>query len=153
MGDQINEISKTFDLYDADGGGEIEADELQALMGSLGHEIDEVEAKEMLIHLDLDNDGTVSKEEFIQWHAEQASASNDQSPKELAAQLFAMFDDDGSGSITVGEFKDALDKLGSDLSVDEIADLVKELDEDNSGTIEEHEFAELLEKHSGSELL
>ena len=93
----------------------------------------------------------VARRNFL--HTFLALRNAEQSPNELAAQLFAMFDDDGSGSITVGEFKDALDKLGSDLTVDEIADLVKELDEDNSGTIEEHEFAELLEKHSGSELL
>lgn len=66
----------------------------------------------------------------------------------MAASMFGMFDSDGSGSISIAEFKTALDAFDVGLSTDDVAELVKELDEDRNGFIDEEEFAHLLKRHS-----
>ena len=66
----------------------------------------------------------------------------------MAKSMFSMFDADGSGSITIEEFKEALDAFDVGLSLDDVTELVKELDEDRNGHIDEHEFAHLLHRHS-----
>ena len=52
------------------------------------------------------------------------------------------------GSISVSEFKAAMEKFHCELSLDEITELVRELDVDGDGEISEEEFAILLEKHA-----
>ena len=61
--------------------------------------------------------------------------------------MFELFDRDGSGTITIGEFKSVLDSFNVGFTVDEIGDLVNELDEQDNGTLSEEEFEEFLEKH------
>jgi Ca2+-binding EF-hand superfamily protein len=66
--------------------------------------------------------------------------------KELARTIFEMFDEDGSGEITVEEFKTALEKMNAGLTLDEICAIVKDFDEDGSGEISLEEFEKVIEK-------
>ena len=43
----------------------------------------------------------------------------------MAAQLFKLFDKDGSGQVTMSELKEQLDQLNVGLSIDEIGALVR----------------------------
>jgi len=144
--ERYKEIVKMFDLYDSDGGGEIDIKELQNLMKSLGQVMDEIEIKQMMNVLDVDHSGTVSKAEFLIWHLEQTTAEV-LPPEEIARGLFEFFDEDKSGHIATSEFFDKLANLDVGLTIDEITDLVRELDEDEDGLISEEEFAALLKKH------
>jgi calmodulin len=143
----LQDISKTFDLFDDDGSGAITTAELSSLMESLGTPQDPAQLGVMIALLDANGDGDISKEEFIQWYSEQLE-KNELDPEEMAKSMFSMFDADGSGSITIAEFKEALDAFNVGLSLDDITELVKELDEDRNGHIDEHEFAHLLKRHS-----
>ena len=141
------DISKTFDLFDDDGSGAITHAELADLMRSLGAPCDAQQLAVMISLLDANGDGDISKEEFIQWYSEQLS-KNELDPREMATSLFGMFDKDGSGSLSIAEFKLALDAFNVGLSTDDVAELVKELDEDRNGQIDEQEFANLLARHA-----
>jgi len=143
----VDDISKTFDLFDADGGGEISSEELEDLMGSLGSPQAPEQLRVMISLLDGNGDGTISKDEFIQWYSEQLN-QNELDPAEMASSMFRMFDTDGSGSLTIAEFKEALDAFKVGLTVDDVTELVKELDEDRNGIIDEQEFAHLLHRHA-----
>ncbi|GMH60646.1 hypothetical protein TL16_g03094 [Triparma laevis f. inornata] len=143
----LQDISKTFDLFDDDKSGAITTEELSQLMESLGSPQDPEQLKVMIALLDANGDGDISKEEFIQWYSEQLE-KNELDPEEMAKSMFCMFDADGSGSITIAEFKEALDAFDVGLSLDDITELVKELDEDRNGHIDQHEFAHLLKRHA-----
>jgi hypothetical protein len=67
----LQDISKTFDLFDNDGGGSISTGELADLMESLGSPQDADQLMVMIGLLDSNGDGDISKEEFIQWYADQ----------------------------------------------------------------------------------
>merc|ERR1712224_636434 len=57
-------------------------------------------------------------------------------------QEFDAYDEDRSGYIDVKELKELLEKLGEELSEEELEQAFKELDSDGSGEIEFFEFVE-----------
>ncbi|KAH8045864.1 Ca2-binding protein [Aureococcus anophagefferens] len=139
--DEIAAIARTFDLYDTDGTGQLDPSELQKLMKSLGKELTEAQSNAMLKRLDTDGDGLVSRDEFLVWSANnQPTAATASSIEATAKAIFAMFDEDGSGSITYREFKDGLTRFGVEISDDELTILIEELDKHQSGDIGEEEF-------------
>jgi Ca2+-binding EF-hand superfamily protein len=72
--------------------------------------------------------------------------------KTRAHRLFAMFDKNKNGKISIGEFKGVLDKFSIGFTVDEVGDIVRELDEDGNIMIGVEEFEKLLEKYTPEEL-
>ena len=57
----------TFEKYDKDGNGTLDASELQAFLSALGADFTEAEMLEAFAQLDTDSGGTIDKEEFIAW--------------------------------------------------------------------------------------
>lgn len=134
----INEIGSVFDMYDDDGSGEIDKDELRKVMVSLGLTVSEEEFDSMFAVLDRNHDGVVSRNEFIRWHALNRDAKRTDM-KALAKQMFKIFDRDGDGSIKVSELVEGLQGLKHGLSTDEIVALANELSNED-GEITLHEF-------------
>jgi len=148
---ELVEVGKTFDAFDTSGDGSISHDEFESLMSNLGAKMTTESLDSMIAMLDEDGDGEVSKEEFISWYAENAG-QDDLSEWERAQYLFKLFDTNGSGELTIGEFKRKLDALNVGFSIDDVGAIVHELDEDNSGTIGLEEFADLLHRYYPKEL-
>ena len=147
---ELAEVSRTFDALDKSGDGQIETAELKTILSSLGAPTTQDSLQRIVQLLDKNQDGHISKDEFISFY--QANIifhghGDHHSLHHLAHEMFHQFDQDGSGEITMGEFKSLLDAFNVGFTVDEIGDLVNELDEQDNGTIGEHEFLELLEKH------
>ncbi|KAI9206397.1 uncharacterized protein BJ171DRAFT_440489 [Polychytrium aggregatum] len=61
-------------------------------------------------------------------------------------EAFSLFDSDGSGSISVKEWRIAMKALGFEPTREEMKRIMKEVDSDGSGTIEYKEFLELIER-------
>lgn len=61
----ISRLVEAFQAFDADGDGLITAAELRGLLGSLGLEKTEPEARDMLARADGDRDGRISVEELL----------------------------------------------------------------------------------------
>ena len=62
--DVNDEISQAFSLFDHDGDGKINADELMKTMTDLGEEVTEEEVAAMIQEADLDGDGLIDINEF-----------------------------------------------------------------------------------------
>lgn len=149
---EIDDVSKTFDTFDESGDGEISHDEFEALMTRfVGNAVNTDSVKQIIHLLDEDGDGGISKEEFLQWYADNMG-DDGLSVHEKAHYLFGMFDKEGDGQISIGEFKDALDALNLGFTIDEIGEIVRELDEDGDGVVSQEEFAELIEEYYPKEL-
>lgn len=145
------EVSKSFDALDDDHSGAISHDEFRALLNRLGAHVSDSDFRKMVATLDVDNDGEVTKEEFMKWYAKRSDADN-MTLRERAKDIFGIFDQDNNGEITIGEFKTKLDALHMGFSVDEIGAIINELDRDRNGTVSEEEFEALLKKYYPSEL-
>lgn len=151
--EEVAEVARTFDMFDKDGSEKIGAGAFQGLMSTMGTTLDGRNAQHPIIKtISKDDDGQVSKEEFLQWYANEIGKHDGLSMKERARFVFQMFDKDGNGDVSVTEFKEILDALNTNFSVDEVGELVNELDHHDRGVLREKEFQYLLEMYYPKEL-
>mmetsp|Transcript_51930 Transcript_51930/g.155858 ORF Transcript_51930/g.155858 Transcript_51930/m.155858 type:complete len:681 (-) Transcript_51930:308-2350(-) len=148
----MKDIEQTFAAFDHSGDGYIDTDELGSLMAKIGTPLPEEKLQGMMTALDENKDGKVCKDEFISWYADQVAGDDNLTLEEQVHIIFEMFDEDGTGEISIAEFHDTLDAFNVDFTIDEIGALVQELDEDDTGKIGLREFEELIEKHYPREL-
>mmetsp|Transcript_21616 Transcript_21616/g.66061 ORF Transcript_21616/g.66061 Transcript_21616/m.66061 type:complete len:689 (-) Transcript_21616:1339-3405(-) len=148
---QVEDVSSIFNLYDADNSGFIDIDEMEQLLLSLGTNLSHAQLERMYRLVDTDGDGKVSKEEFTAWHLVETTAEETRhvTPRSLAEDLFSLFDQDEDGAITIEQFKEGLDRFNANLSLDEVASLVRDLDQDGDGKVNIQEFSDMLEYYTG----
>lgn len=144
---ELADAAKTFDALDSSGDGRIENHEIKNVLRVLGVPASDDNLQAILRVLDRNGDGHIDKEEFLAYYATNV-LSVDHSLHHLAHNLYCQFDQDGSGQITLSEFKKVLEAFNVGFSVNEVGQLVNELDEHNDGLVGEHEFYELLKKHA-----
>merc|ERR1711907_448200 len=87
---QKQEIKEAFDLFDTDGSGSIDANELKTAMRALGFAPKKEEISKMLSDLDTDGNGTVEYEEF---EGLMAGKMGKQNAKEEVLKVFAIITD------------------------------------------------------------
>lgn len=110
-------------MFDKDGDGCITKEELGSVMRSLGQFARVEELHVMLMEIDMDGDGTVSFEEFVDillnmTDASDAETSAEQEDRELR-DAFRVFDKHNRGYITASDLRAVLQCLGEDLEEDE----------------------------------
>jgi Ca2+-binding EF-hand superfamily protein len=59
------EMLEAFQIFDADGNGNISADELRQIMANLGEKLTDEEVEDMVKEADIDGDGQINYEEFV----------------------------------------------------------------------------------------
>ncbi|XP_044763551.1 neo-calmodulin-like isoform X3 [Coccinella septempunctata] len=142
---QMKEFREAFRLFDKDGDGCITKEELGRVMRSLGQFARSEELQQMLQEIDVDGDGNVSFEEFVDiaWTAAGSIPEEEEEEKELR-DAFRVFDKHNRGYITASDLRAVLQCLGEDLSEEEIEDMIKEVDVDGDGRIDFYEFVNAL---------
>merc|ERR1712039_235960 len=80
----------SFEVFDLDGSGDIDMQELQATMQSLGFNPDEKQVQAMMQQVDKDQNGTIDKEEYCKMMAPTILNINGRSPKECDMQKAAL---------------------------------------------------------------
>merc|ERR1712086_1093541 len=63
--DQVEEIMEAFDLFDTDGSGSIDVNELKVAMKALGMDAKSEEIRKLINDIDTDGDGTIDFDEFL----------------------------------------------------------------------------------------
>jgi len=115
--------------FDSDGDGQLNLDELQPALESLGVSIENVQMEKIMRRFDVDNSGTIDLVEL--------------NSLIRTVQAFVKYDTDGSGTIDIEELRGALRRLGLRAGSLGAADVFRRYDADESGVIELHEFAVL----------
>jgi Ca2+-binding EF-hand superfamily protein len=132
----VDELWRAFGVFDADGNGEISAEELGQVMRALGQAPRLVDLRALIKEVDVEGSGTVDFEEFKALMIAQQGDS--QSRLKLA---FSIFDQDNSDRITAAELQNVMGRFG--LSETELATMIKEVDLDGDGAIGFGEFCAL----------
>lgn len=138
--EQRDELKSVFDLFDKDGDGEITVPELAAVLHSFGIEISDSEMLDVARLLDTSGDGLIDFSEFAVFMAGDIFDSEDEDPEGAASELFKIIDKDGSGEITIIEFRTVLESLQCGLSQDDITHVVAFFDDTGDAEIDEEEF-------------
>jgi centrin-1 len=62
----MEEIRESFNLFDTDGSGSIDAKELKAAMRALGFQVKKAEIRQMISDIDKDASGSIEFDEFVE---------------------------------------------------------------------------------------
>ncbi|KAJ8309339.1 hypothetical protein KUTeg_014213 [Tegillarca granosa] len=116
---------QAFELFDEDGGGTIDADELGTVMRSLGENPTEEELAELIMEVDED--------EFLGMMAKKLK---DGTSEEAIREAFQIFDKEKKGWITSTYLRHIMTNLGYKLPDDEVDEMIEIVDMDGDGTIE-----------------
>merc|ERR1712070_508138 len=139
---EIDEINEAFSLFDADNSGMIDATELKSAMEALGFKPKREEIKKMLADIDKDGNGTIEAAEFMELMTAKFS---DKDAKDDIIKAFGLFDDDGTGKITMKNLKRVAGELGETLSDAELKEMLVMGDTDGDGEINCDEFVRIMQ--------
>merc|ERR1712157_571820 len=103
-------------------------------MRSLGQKPTKEELKAMISSADDNGDNEIDFEEFLILMSSKKSNYSD--PDKELRDAFAVFDADGSGTISRNELKRLMKSLGQTLSNEELDAIMDEVDSDRSGEID-----------------
>merc|ERR1712054_193571 len=120
----------------------IDAGELKSAMEALGFTPKRDEIKKMLADIDKDGNGTIEAGEFMELMTQKYS---DKDAKDDIIKAFGLFDDDGTGKITMKNLKRVAQELGESLSDDELKEMLVLGDTDGDGEINCDEFVRIMQ--------
>ena len=145
-------LRKLFEKFDKDRSGRITSSEFKRAFEGLGFSTSQYDVENLMRRIDADGDGSIDFNEFVNAALRPAgggksgssgsyrhyAAAVDEKLRKLVRdakfseaaikKLFSKFDRNGSGSITVGEFKRGFMEMGIQTSTKEITDLIDRLD-------------------------
>ena len=91
----------------------------------------------MIVDLDSDGNGTI---DFTEWVTLMTKRVNDKDSRANINKIFALFDDERTGFISIKNLRRVAQELGETISEDELQELVTRADIDQDGLVSEEEF-------------
>ena len=128
-------------MFDADGSGSIDINELRDVMKALGINLKQEEVKEMMARVDKDGSGCIEMDEFMALMAERIAVRN---PIEELKKAFRIYDEDDSGKISFDNLKKVTEDLNVDANDEELQNMIKLADTDGDGEVSLDEFIALM---------
>ncbi|GMI31060.1 hypothetical protein TeGR_g14748, partial [Tetraparma gracilis] len=160
-----------FSRHDADSSGELGIEEIEAIFVDHSIPWDAAAAKSTFDKYDLDGSGNLEFEEFCSLMEDLDAASQIVKKRTDAYALpehmkewfgpskledlktqFGIFDDSGDGNISAQELRAVLGSLGTELSHEQVVEIIDMIDADKSGEIEFPEFVSLMRKIEKGEI-
>lgn len=91
----------------------------------------------MIADLDSDGNGTI---DFTEWFGLMTKRVNDKDSRANINKIFALFDDERTGYISIKNLRRVAQELGENISEEELQELVTRADTDQDGLVSEEEF-------------
>merc|ERR1712196_762878 len=124
-------------------GSTIDPKELKAAMQSLGFEAKNQTIYQMIGDIDKDGSGSIDFEEFLDMMTAKMS---DKDSREDIMKVFNLFDDDGTGKISLKNLKRVAKELGETMTEAELLEMIERADADQDGEINFEEFYAIMTK-------
>jgi Ca2+-binding EF-hand superfamily protein len=106
-------------------------------MTSLGFESKNGAIFQMIIDLDTDGNGTIDFQEWLNLLTKKVS---DKDTRENINKIFALFDDERTGFISVKNLRRIAQELCENVTEQELEELIRRADTDGDGLVSEEEF-------------
>ncbi|KAL7081157.1 hypothetical protein ACP275_14G021700 [Erythranthe tilingii] len=150
--EQILEFQSAFNVFDKDGDGCINIEELGIVMRSLDQNPTEKELRDMINEVDSDGNGTIDFDEFLNLMVAkekmQAKDVLNEAQSVEFQEAFTQFDKDGDGCITIDDLARMMRCLDQIIPTQkELRDIINEIDSNRNGTIEFDEFLNHMAKN------
>jgi len=144
--EMIAEFKMAFDIFDHDGGGDINTNELGRVMKLLGQSPSKEELDEIVHAVDVDGSGSIDFDEFLIMMVMQLKEENKSASDEEVKEIFRLFDKNGDNFLDWDELNGALANIGSDPPVEkwEVDEIFNEVDGNGDGVIDVEEFTNWL---------
>lgn len=138
--EQVDECKECFSLFDKDGDGKIQAQELGTVVRSLGLNPTEAEVQDIIRN--LIRGGTFGFPELLQVVASLLSGAR--TSEDEIREAFKVFDRDGNGYVNAAELKHVMTNLGEKLTDSEVDEMIREIDVEGDGQINYEELVRLM---------
>lgn len=138
--DQEAEVKESFELFDMDKDGRLDYHELKVAMRALGFDLKKAEVLKIL--RDASTDQTFIGFEGFHRTMEKMILARD--PMDELRRAFRLFDEDGTGRISLRNLKKVARDLGEGLGEDELQAMIDEFDLDGDNEISEQEFISIM---------
>eukprot|EP00792_Barthelona_sp_PAP020_P006032 TRINITY_DN2889_c0_g2_i1.p1 TRINITY_DN2889_c0_g2~~TRINITY_DN2889_c0_g2_i1.p1 ORF type:complete len:184 (+),score=63.86 TRINITY_DN2889_c0_g2_i1:31-552(+) len=140
--EQKNEIKDAFELFDIDKTGSIGYHELKVAMKALGLDAKRAEVVRIIEEYDRDGSSTINLQDFTEVMSQKIA---ERDPKEFMMTAFNLFDQDGTGAISLSNLRHVARELGHNIPDEELQAMIDEFDKDEDGVINEEEFFRIME--------
>jgi len=145
MGEErLVQYKKAFAKFDKDSSGIISSKQLRQLLRTLGHNPSDIELRELVNQVDIDENGKIDFNEFIIMIGYFDKANNE---AEDLTDIFRVFDapNDEDG-IDITELRRIWEEfLRHAVSVEEFEEMISVIDDDGNGEINRFELLEILQ--------
>ena len=131
-------MSEVFDLYDYENLGYVFSKDALKILSSMGRKIDQEEELDFLSIVDPNNEGRVTKDNFLTGVETMYTIPENFIPEIVDA--FKVFDRNNDGTISCKELKNVLVKLTGEYKEKDVDELFKILDLNIDGNITYNEF-------------
>ena len=139
---QYKDLKSTFDYFDKNNSGRINASELGTIMKNIGKGSSDGEIADMMSSIDKDSDGYLGFDEFVI-----IMGGKSKFPVNVEDELkeqFRLFDLNGDGVVSMDELKTVLAGMGEMMTEADINELVGKWDLNNDGVIDYQEFVQAM---------
>ncbi|KXS10705.1 EF-hand [Gonapodya prolifera JEL478] len=139
--EQRQEVKEAFELFDTDKDGKLDYHELKVAMRALGFDVKKAEVLRILRDVDREGQNMISYDDFVKLMTERILARD---PVEEIRRAFKLFDDDGTGKISLRNLRRVAKEIGEQLDDEELQAMIEEFDIDEDGEINEQEFLAIM---------
>ena len=137
--DQMEEFKQAFALFDKDGNGHVDANELGQVLASLGQIPTEDELKRMISEVDGDMNGTIEFSEFLQMMKSKMSKKENE---EEIQEAFNAFDVNKNGIINAKSLQKAFKSMNETFTDEEIKEMINVVG--NNGEVNFNQFKNMM---------
>jgi Ca2+-binding EF-hand superfamily protein len=139
--EQVKTYTNAFKKFDTEGRGRMAQGDLQTLLRSIGFNVENQQAAEMIAVADSNNTGTIEQYEFLEL---MIGALRNKNTKHEFARKFQIYDRNNDGYITKNNILQVTEALGTPLYPDQIDALIKQADKNKDGRISYKEYVSLM---------
>mmetsp|Transcript_79688 Transcript_79688/g.140642 ORF Transcript_79688/g.140642 Transcript_79688/m.140642 type:complete len:164 (-) Transcript_79688:147-638(-) len=145
--EQKQEIKEAFDLFDADGSGNMDAKELKVALRALGFEPKKDELKKLVTSLDRGkNERAQEQLDFQDFMQIMSIKLGEKDTKEQISKAFQLFKGP-DGLITYDSLVNICREIGETWTEEELQEMFHYADKNGNGEVDEEEFIKIIRRY------